>query len=216
MRCLGRAILLLLVLMGLLVAAWMNRDRIQQAWRDVQPTAGEVEAPATPELADAAEEKLARLRGGEQGEIALSGVELESLLRYRYAGALPGFIDSTRVRLAGDRLRVRARVPAERLPALDALGAVADFLPDTASVEIEGRLFSLDDRHAALAIDGVQIADIPIPRRLVPGLLDRLGRSPAAGLPADALAVPLPRGVAAAYVRGDSLVLVSRSARRNN
>jgi hypothetical protein len=50
---------------------------------------------------------------------------------------------------------------------------------------------------------------VPIPPRLVPEILKALGRTETAGLPPDALAVPLPRGLRAAYVRSDTLVLVA-------
>jgi hypothetical protein len=49
----------------------------------------------------------------------------------------------------------------------------------------------------------------PLPARLVPGALERLGRTDEPGLPPDAIALPLPPGVAAAYVRRDSLVLLA-------
>ena len=51
-----------------------------------------------------------------------------------------------------------------------------------------------------------------LPCRMVGAVLSRLGRRDEAGLPADALALPLPAGATNAYVRGDSLVLVGRDA----
>jgi hypothetical protein len=51
---------------------------------------------------------------------------------------------------------------------------------------------------------------VPLPRRLVHRALARLGRVEEGDLPRDAVAVPLPPGVEAAYVRGDSLFLLAR------
>ena len=65
-------------------------------------------------------------------------------------------------------------------------------------------------------VEGIEVAGLPLPRRMVPAVLERLGREDEEGLPADALAVPLPPAVEAAYVRGDSLVLVARTANRGS
>jgi hypothetical protein len=56
---------------------------------------------------------------------------------------------------------------------------------------------------------------VPLPRRIVPGALDRIGRRDEPGLPRDAIAVTLPPGVAAAYVRRDSLFLLRRGGTSN-
>jgi hypothetical protein len=184
------------------------RERFQAVTGIEQPEA----EFASVELADAAEEKIARLRSGAETRVALSAAELESLLRFRHMGLLPAFVDSPTVRLADSRLWLRARVPTDQIPGLDALGRAGELLPDTASVEVSGRLFPLDTTRATFAVDGIQIADIPLPDRLIPGMLQQLGRSENDRLPADALPVPLPPGAQAIYVRGDSLVLVSRAA----
>jgi hypothetical protein len=211
MRCLGRLVLVLLVLV-LLAGLWLYREPLRERFQtatgleEVEPEA------ASAELADAAETKIARLRSGDETSVALSAAELESLLRFRHRALLPAFVDSPTVRLDDGRLRLRARIPTEQIPVLDGLGRAAELLPDTASVEVNGRLFPLDSARATFAIDGIQIADIPLPARLIPRMLEQLGRSEDDRLPADALPVPLPPGAQAIYVRGDSLVLVARAA----
>ena len=205
--CLRRIIVLVLVL-ALLAGAWLYRDRLGSAWRELR---GAPETPVllpSPELADAAERKLESLSRGER--VALSEVELQSLLRYRYAGVLPGFVDSTRVELDGDRLRLGARVPIDRLPSVAELGQAAAILPDTSELTLTGSLLPLPNDRVALAIDQVTVARIPLPRRLVPAALNRLGRRDEPGLPSDAIPLPLPSGATSAYIRGDSLVLVGR------
>jgi hypothetical protein len=89
---------------------------------------------------------------------------------------------------------------------------VAALLPDTTEVTVRGQLLPLDGGRVAFAIDEVTAAHIPLPRRIVPAALERLGRRDEPGLPRDALALPLPPGAAGAYVRADSLVLLARPA----
>ena len=45
---------------------------------------------------------------------------------------------------------------------------------------------------------------------MIPEILKALGREYVAGLPDDAIAIPLPAGLKTAYILRDSLVLVSR------
>jgi hypothetical protein len=123
---------------------------------------------------------------------------------------LPGFVDSAVVELDDDRIRLRADVPIDRLPSVSELGEAASFLPDTSELTLTGSLLPLPGERVGLAIDEVTVARIPLPRRLVPAALRRLGRRDEAGLPADAIPLPLPSGATSAYIRGDSLVLIGR------
>jgi hypothetical protein len=213
MRCLGRLVVVLLVLL-LLGGLWLYRMPLRerfQALTGTEPEQVERET-ASAQLADGAEEKIGRLRSGAETRVALSAAELESLLRFRHMGLLPAFVDSPTVRLHEDRLHLRARVPTQRIPGLDGLGRAAELLPDTAPVEVAGRLFPLDTKRATFAVDAIQIANIPLPARMIPSILEQLGRADDEQLPADALPIPLPPGAQAIYVRGDSLVLVSRAS----
>lgn len=213
-----RALFALLLLAVLAAGLWLYRDRLTALLpEEVQPEAAEeARIRATPELADRAQAKLASLRDSGADRIALSSAELESLLAFEYQGLIPAFVDSPRVDLEGERFRLSGRLPTERLPAREALGAAADLLPDTVPVALSGRLFPLDDRRASLVVEGLRVADLPLPRRVVPAVLERLGRAHEEGLPADALAVPLPPAAGAVYVRGDSLILVARGASRGS
>lgn len=204
-----KRLVVLTVLVVLLGAAWLFRDRLRLAWNDIRGL-GESALVATPELADRAQEKIEALRDGSTARVALSAVELESLVLYRYQGALPGFLGTPRIELQDDRLRLRARLPVDKLPNVEALGEAAAFLPDTTDLTVSGRLLPLDTVRIALAVDDVTAQRIPLPARLVPGALERIGRRDEAGLPPNAIALPLPPGVAAAYIRSDSLVLLAR------
>jgi hypothetical protein len=205
----ARRLVVLVLLIAALAVMWLNRDRVISAWHDLRGT-GEQTVRPSPELATLAEEKLDRLRDGQTDQAVLSGVELESLLVYRYGGMLPGFLNAPAVELSGDRLRLRVRVPLDMLPHVDGLSEITAFLPDTTELSVMGKLLPLDGDRVAFAVDQVSASRVPLPSRLVPDALTRLGRRDEPGLPADAMALPLPPGITAAYVRRDSLVLLAR------
>jgi hypothetical protein len=204
-----RRIVALVIILAIGVGVFLYRERLRTAWHDLRGTSPHAAEPS-PEMADLAERKLEELRDGTRSYAALSAVELESLLRYRYPGVLPGFLDSPSVELNGERMRLRARVPVDKLPDVEGLGPAAAFLPDTTELTVSGRLLPLQPGRVAFAIDDVSAQRFPLPRRLVPGALQRLGRRDEPGLPADAMALPLPPGASTAYVRRDSLVLLAR------
>jgi hypothetical protein len=206
--CLRRAVAAVLFL-AILAGAYVFRDRLVLAWHDLRGTQGASGAQPSAELAAGAEAKLVALRDGSSGSVTLAAVELESLLLFRYQGALPGFLGNPGVEFQGDRLRLRARVPVDKLPNVDGLGEAAAFLPDTTELAVTGRLLPLQNGRVAFAIEDVSAQRFPLPRRLIPGALDRLGRRDEPGLPRDAMALLLPPGIGTAYIRGDSLVLVA-------
>ncbi len=212
MGCL-KALLGMVLIAGLAVFAFINRDRLTEIWRSVRGV--EVVAEPSPELAREAVAKLEQLKSGESRNVALTEIELQSLLLYKYRQLLPAFVDSPRVRIEKGKIEVEARVPVERLPQLTELGEAAAFLPDTTEVGVTGSILPLGGGRIALAVDQVRAARIPLPKRLVPAALRRLGRKDEAGLPADALALPLPPGADAAYVRGDSLVFLNNGRATN-
>jgi hypothetical protein len=215
MGCLKSLIGLVLVAV-VAVFLFLNRDRVTSAWNDLRGGQEAAEPGATPELAEIASGKLAQLKAGEVEAVALSENELQSLLQYKYRQLLPAFVDSPSVKLENGKITVQARVPVERLPQLNELGEAAAFLPDTTELGVTGQVLPLRAGRVALAVDQVRAARIPLPKRLVPGALRKLGRRDEPGLPADALALPLPPGADAAYVRGDSLVFLKNARTPKN
>lgn len=213
MRCLGRVVALLMLLL-LLAGAWIFRDRLRTAWNEWRGNEDTVEMPSA-ELAAGAQDKLDSLRDGSAASVSLSAIELESLLLHSYRGVLPAFLDSPQVSLDGDQLRLRARVPIDKLPRVDGLAEAAAFLPDTTELSVSGKLLPLDSGRIGFGVDDVSAARVPLPDRFISGALTRLGRRDEAGLPADAIAVNLPAGAASAYIRRDSLVLLARPSAGN-
>lgn len=207
--CLRRVIGLLLLVI-ILLAAWLFRDRIRDKWREVRGLREDALVPSE-QLADMSRARLDSLQAGQLERAAFSQVELQSLLQYGFVGLVPGFVDSARVELDRDQIRLRARVPLDKLPRVDELGEAASFLPDTSELTLAGTLLPLDSGRVAFAVDAVTAARIPLPQRFVPGALRRLGRTDEPGLPADAIALRLPPGASSAYVRNDSLVLLKRA-----
>ena len=214
-----RRLFILLILIAMAVAGWYYRNELRPVWDAAvsrwQQTRAEPRENAasrdevTAELADHAQVKLDAVRAGEQRQASFTSRELQSLLQFRYRQVLPAFVDSPRVSLEDGQVRLRVRVPVERLPRVEELGEVASMLPDTTDLEIRGQLLPSDDGKVAFAVDQVSAHRIPLPKRLVPSALEMLGRTDQPGLPADAILVPLPKGTRTAYVRGDSLVLLS-------
>lgn len=211
MGCLIRSVFTLVLAVVIAVFAFLYRDRLKAAWEGLRGEEAVVVNVVSQDLADQASLKLEELAGGERDIIALSEIELQSLLTYKYRELLPAFVDSPTVELNGDRIRVKGRVPVDRLPQVSELGQAASFLPDTTELEVSGTLLPLNGRRVALAVEQVKAARIPLPQRLVSGALNQLGRVDETGLPADAIALRLPPGADAAYVRGDSIFFMSRN-----
>ncbi|MBI4410583.1 MAG: hypothetical protein HY561_12795 [Gemmatimonadetes bacterium] len=207
--CFRRVLLLALLLVGIALI-WIFREPIERRWQRLGLAAEDRPLEPTPELAALAEQKLDSLaRGSRDRPLVLTEPELQSLLEFRFAERLPPFVTEPHVELENGRVRLRVRLPTERLPRLTELGEVAGFLPDTTVVVATGQIIPLDSARVAFAVDEISAAKVPLPQRYVPALLAALGREEAPGLPADALALPLPKGATGAYVRGDSLVILT-------
>ncbi len=166
---------------------------------------------ASPELAEATMDRFEALRRGEVGgQLALGASEVESVIRYSVPGIIPAGIGAPRIEMEDGVVTLSAYVALASFPEMPDLNAILGFLPDTLEVSFEGALAPLDDeRWDALVIHGVQAGFIPLPDRMIPDILEALGREYVGGLPEDAIAIPLPDGLSSAYILRDSLVLVS-------
>ena len=213
MRTLFR-LLTFLVVVAIGTLIWSQWDRLMLLIGQGPPEPPASVSAASPALADSADVKLESLRTGQVEQVAFNGDELQSLLLYRFVQLLPAFVDSPRVAIVGGYLEVTGRVPVDHLPSMSELGEAASFLPDTTEVGLRGKLLALDSGRVALSIDQVRAARIPLPARLVPKALERLGRKSEPGLPSNALALTLPSGVASAAIEGDFLILYARPQRR--
>lgn len=221
MKTARRAILLL----ALLVAAYAGfrwgptvLPRLEEMV-GVERSGGESEEDdpePTPELAEATLDRFERFRAGEEGgRMAVGGPELTAVVRHSLPGLLPPGVRDPTVEMGDGKVNVSARVAVDAFPRLPALDQVVGFLPDTLLMEIRGSLVPLDSNHLALVVDRVRAARVPIPSRMTHEVLGGLrGDRGGAGLPEDALPVPLPDGLDSVFVQRDSLVLLAATGGR--
>jgi hypothetical protein len=188
---------LLLVLLALLAIGWWLSDRAD---------GGRVPVEVSVEAADEAERKLTRVR--EDGEeVRLSGVELSSLFRYRAPIWAVSGVQGAEVEMHGDTLVLSGTVATDRLPSHPELDRMRGLLPESSRIEITGQMTPHRSGSAALNIEQVHFAGIPIPARYYPEVLERIGREPEPGLGPSTLALRLPDGISTARVEGGMLVL---------
>ena len=165
----------------------------------------------TPEIAEETLDRLEAFRAGESGErrLELDGVEVSSVVRYSLPGIVPAGVADPRVEMEGEDLFLEARVAVADFPNLPALDEVMGLLPDTVQIEMRGRISPFGDDYAALTVRRVEASRIPLPSRMIPGILRALGRTEREGLSSDAMAIPLPYGISSAFVEGGRLVFLS-------
>src|SRR4051812_22186913 len=211
-----RKIVGLFLLVVIVAAAYFYRDRLKRAWHDLNggPGSESVAQYAPVDLQASANKKLQSIADGAPPDhVVLSSDELQAILSKRFSAILPGYVDSARVELRDGRVHLSARVPTKNLPQLSTLGQVASILPDTTAIGVSGQLIPISDGRVALGVDNISAAGIPLPHRIVPEIIQKIRRASPPGLPDDALDFPLPPGASTAYVRGDSLVLLTRGTR---
>jgi hypothetical protein len=198
-----RNLLALIGLIAILAVGYQYRDHIPGPWQNkAGPEATEVSQAA----AESAERKLDRMR--QSGDtVHLNSVEFTSYLRYRFHDQLANELDAPTVQFTGDTLTLNGRVPTDRLPDVRELRAVRELLPDTSDVKLRGQLRTLSSGRAALKIDAVSFAKVPVPHDVYTNALSRMGRHDEAGLSADEYPFRLPPGVASARVERGELVL---------
>jgi len=159
-------------------------------------------------VAQAAEGRFDRFtQTGGPGEVLFNSEELTSLIRYRASGLLPSAVLNPEIVLDEDRATLTALVALNRLPRFPDLREFDALLSDTVSFVAEGTLIPSRGSGAAFLVDRLRIGRVPLPRRVVPSVLNALGRIDQDGLPGDAIEVPLPVGAQSAYLRDDHLVI---------
>jgi hypothetical protein len=162
-------------------------------------------------LAEATLDRFEAFRNGEgpAERLHLGSVELSSVVRYALPGMVPSGVHEPTVELDDGRVILSARVETSAVPELPALDEVLGFLPDTVTIVMQGALLPFQPNFAALQVERVEASRIPLPARMIPPILEALGRTPREGLPPRALAVPLPTGLSRVFVDEDRLVLVA-------
>ncbi len=208
----AKRIVSLVILVGLALAAWHYRADLKRLWNQYVGHRTTAAARSPEEDSASAQAKFHALLGARPpARTAFSQGELQALMRTRFAPVLPRWVDSAHIDLEGDKIRLSAKVPVARIPQVKELGEVAGLLPDSPEVAVKGQLIPVERGGVMLAVDQVSAAHIPVPRRLIAPVVSSLKR-PGDPSPPDALRLPLPRTVSSAYVRNDSLVVMSGGA----
>lgn len=206
-------VLMGLLLTGVAYAGFRYGDQVfPTVERWVGRQADSVGAPVpSPGLAEATMDRVEAFRTGtsRDGRLLLGGAEVSSVVRYSFPGILPPGVHEPTVGFQGDDLILSARVAVASFPDLPALADVLGFLPDTVNIQMRGSLIPFGGGHTALHVERVEASRIPLPGRMVPGILAALGRRDREGLPSDAMAIALPSGIRSVFVEADHLVLVS-------
>jgi hypothetical protein len=206
--CVGRLLVLALVA-GAAILVWHNREPLREAFDRSRGPAIEV----SPELAAQADSKLAELgEAGGLARVALTAPELQSLIEYRWGGLLPPDVGDPRVGLADGRVTLQATVATARFDRVSELRDIIGFLPDTTGLRAVGRFVPMENGHVGLEVHELSAASIPLPRQLIPPILARFPGAGTAGLPDNAVAIPLPPGIHTIFVSGDSLVFIASRA----
>jgi hypothetical protein len=203
------------ILVALVVAAYVGWlwgpavfPRVQE-WVGVAPPEVPVGPAPSAELADSVLLRVQDFREGGEEQMALDGREVTSVIRYSVPGLIPSGIRDPEVSFKEGRVHLTAKVVTAAFPNLPDLGPILGILPDTLNVELEASLMPFGAVESALLIHGVKASRIPIPRRLIPEVLKAMGRVDRPGLPPEAMAIPLPVGLGAAYILTDSLIISS-------
>ncbi|MEX2583841.1 MAG: hypothetical protein WD766_11235 [Gemmatimonadota bacterium] len=190
------AVLLLSVVAASLVVAYRT---------GLLPVSSGTEATEiSPEAASSAEAKIARLQRSGQ-EARLNSVELTSLFKYRPEVWSIDRVLDPQVSIRGDTMSVSGSFATAELPRQAELEQIRFLLPDTTDVAVSGTLDSASTGQAVFRIASIEVAGMPIPSRLFPLLLERIGGG--ANAPPNAIGLPLPDAVGSVRLEDGELVL---------
>jgi hypothetical protein len=193
--------------------AWMARDRwlprvigsrapaetARGAWTPVSDSAASRGRAAAARLTTRGGPAFVTLAGGEAAALAIAPLQAQ----------LPSGMRDVAVRIRAETLDVRAVVRPAEFGGREVLGALYGMLPDRDTVQLAGLLEGDSPGFARFRVQSVRFHDVRLPARAVAPLLRQLTRGAArpAGLPDDAVAVPLPSGVGDLRVRDGKVTL---------
>ncbi len=202
MRCLGRLVLLVAVLL-LLAAGWLYRTELTRYVRgvvDPMSVARRTGAPS-PEALASAQRKLVTLTESRPDSILLGADELASLLSRGTELLGLGGVDSVTVELGDRRVRVRAMVNTGTLPA-----RVRDLIPGShpwEEVIAEGPLSPIRTGVAEWSLERVIVRGLPLPADVVTRVLARVTGRESDGR----IVVTMPREVRGFRVRPEGVAI---------
>ncbi len=166
-------LLSLLVIAGLLVAAWLYRDQIASWARSLGGRPPPVVSFGTPGTAAAgrARGRLAVLARGADS-VVLAPDEAASLLRDALSPAVRDQVDSLRLVFRSGRVGLTAQLRTARLPR-ELIGPLAIALRDREQLAAEGPIRVVSPGLGEWAIDRLSLRDFPLPPEAIPRLIGR-------------------------------------------
>lgn len=200
MRCLGRIILLFIVVV-LVAVAWLARDKWLRYLPGSFGTAEVTEKvwePLTPEAAARGKKAIDALNSRSGPVFAnLKGAEIASYVFQRAGAALPAASDSAEAAVIGDALYVRAVVPMKAVVASGALGPFAGLVNDREPLSLGGTFKVIRPGLSEFQIREVKLREFTLPTRAIPGLVKQLDRGPRPeGVSPNGIAVRTPPALA--------------------
>jgi hypothetical protein len=179
MRCLGRLVLLLVVV-ALAAVLWLTREswlRFLPGSHGTAAVTEQVWEPLSPEAAARGKKAIDAL-GSRSGPVYtnLKGAEVASYIFERAGAALPAATDSAEAAVIGDALYVHAVVPTKDIAASGALGPFGGLLNDRESITLGGTFRVIRPGLSEFQVREVKLREFKLPTRAIPNLIRQLDR----------------------------------------
>ena len=200
MRCLGRLVVLLLVV-ALAAILWLTRDRWLRYLPGSHGTTTVTEQlwePLSPDAAARGKQAIDALTS-RSGPVYtnLKGAEVASYIFERAGAALPAASDSAEAAVIGDALYVRAIVPMKAVAASGALGPFGGLLNDREPLTLGGTFRVIRPGLSEFQVREVKLRDFKVPTRIIPNLVKQLDRDARPeGVSPNGIPVKTPAGLA--------------------
>jgi hypothetical protein len=216
MRCLGRTILLLVVVV-LAAILWISRDRWLRYLPGSHGTAAVTEPvwePLTPDAAARGKRAIDALSARTGPVFAnLKGAEVASYIFQRAGAALPAASDSAEAAVIGDVLYVRAIVPMKEVAASGALGPLGGLHNEREPLTLGGTLHVIRPGLSEFQLREVKLREFKVPGGIIPRLVKQLDRGPRPdGVSADGIAVKTPESLADVRIANHRVTLYKAAA----
>jgi len=179
MRCLGRLVVLVLVLVVVAVL-WLTHEkwiRFLPGSHGTVATTEQLWEPLSPAAAASGQRAIESLNARTGPVYAnLKGAEVASYVFERAGGALPSATDSAQAAVIGDVLYVRAIVPMKEVASSGALGPLAGLLNDREPLTLGGTFHVIHPGLSEFQVREVKLRDFKLPTQLIPRLIGKLDR----------------------------------------
>jgi len=108
---------------------------------------------------------------------------------------LPSSVDSLATRTSGDTVFMRANVRIADLGGGAALGALGSVLGDRETVQVAGTMHVIQPGLSELQVQSIRIRNLPIPRGMIPELVNRITRGRRPGSTSSSITVATPKSL---------------------